>query len=177
MALNRQKGFTLFEMMVVLVVFTILASIGMSTLATWIPRMKLKSSARDVYSSIQRVKLEAVNRSVCTGMKFTTVSYPTTGGKYTAFVDDGAGTNGCNGAMDAGEESLFEGEVEDNVSLVTAQNIGGTSAICFNPTTVICNSESGNVDMRIADRWYRITMTASGGMRMRRSDDGGTWSE
>ncbi len=177
----RQKdetGFTLIEIIMVVVVIGLMAIIAVPTFFSWLPNMRLKSAASDMYSNIQRAKLEAAKQNTCTGVSFpdATPATPVTDWSYTVFTDNGVGT-ACNGTQDAGEAVLFTNAVANDVVLHNTSDIGGTDAICFTPTTVICGSQSGNIQLRnhTSTRYYMATIGAAGGIRIQISSDGSTW--
>lgn len=175
---TKTAGFTLVETLMVMVVIGVLAAVVAPSFLTWMPNMRLKDSARDIYSAIQHAKLEAVKQSSCTGVAFATVAFPATGGGFTSFVDNGAGGGvACNGLQDGTETQFSTGIVADDVSLITATNMGGPSTVCFTPTSVICGSQSGNILVRNGTRWFRATIAASGGIRIEKSTDLVNWSD
>jgi len=59
---SRQKGFTLPELMVVLAILTIVAAIGTTTLLSSLPTLRLKSTARDIFSTMMQAKAQALRR-------------------------------------------------------------------------------------------------------------------
>lgn len=175
-----KQGFTLIEIVTVVVIIGLMLLIPAPLLFSWMPKIRLQSDARELYSNVQRAKLEAAKRNSCVGIRFTTVSFPAKGGDYSLFVDDGLGGGigaACNGSIDGGERVIASISVNKDVSLIQADNIGGPSAICFSPTAVVCGSQSGEVQMRIKDlRWYRVSVAASGGTSLQSSSDGISWS-
>lgn len=57
---NRLQGFTLVEVMFVIAVIGILSAVAIPTYLTWLPDMRLKATARDVYSTFQKTRLDAI---------------------------------------------------------------------------------------------------------------------
>lgn len=178
MRLHNQQGFTFIEIVVVVVIIGVLSVIAIPSFLNWMPNIRLKSNARDLYSDIQNAKLEAAKRSSCVGVRFTTVSFPATGGGYVVFLDNGNGTGtACNGVQDGSETTLKSKTVARSASLVSASNMGGPSTVCFAPTTVVCGSQSGNIQIRNdKSRWYRVAISAAGGTSLESSTNGATWS-
>lgn len=178
MRLKNKHGFTLIELMVVIAVIGIMAAIAVPNFLNWLPNMRLKAAARDLYSDIQRIKGEAVKRNTCVSLLFNTVVFPSTGGGYIGFIDDGiGGGTACNGAQDGGEMILFPAKImPQDISLVTANSIGGLNAVCLNAKGLICGSQSGNVVLRNnKGRWYRIRVQAAGAVQTQMSANGTNW--
>jgi len=179
---NKNKGFTLVEVMIVLVIIGIMAGIAAPQVMSWLPNMRLNAEARDLFSAMQRAKVEAVRRNTCVSISFVTVTHPATGGGYTSFIDNGDGAGGiaCDGIQN-GTEALLTTAVaipaNRNVSLVTANNIGGPQAACFNSKSLVCGSQAGNVTLRNDQgRWHRVRVMAAGSIQLETSNDGTTWN-
>ena len=62
----KKGGFTLVELMGILVVMGILASVAIPGFSRWMPGYRLKGAARDLYSDMQLAKMEAArNNAEC----------------------------------------------------------------------------------------------------------------
>jgi prepilin-type N-terminal cleavage/methylation domain-containing protein len=61
--INGRSGFTLIELIVGMAILGIVAGFAIPHFAVWIPGYHLKNAARDVYSSFQLARLEAVKRN------------------------------------------------------------------------------------------------------------------
>lgn len=181
---DPHQGFSLVEMMIVISLIAILAVFAGPELTEYRKNVRLRNSAREIYTNIQKAKTEAAKRNQCAGVVLTTAAYPTEGGTYTTFVDNGQDKDGnaagtpCDGVRDPNEDSLpiTVVNVESGVSLYKADNIGGVSAVIAQPTGLIRNSQKGNIELRTDNRWYRITVSPAGGLQLQISHDGTTWS-
>jgi type II secretory pathway pseudopilin PulG len=60
--MKRAKGFTTIELVVIIVIMGILATIAIPGFSRWLPNYRLRAAARDMFSNFQHAKLTAVKR-------------------------------------------------------------------------------------------------------------------
>jgi type IV fimbrial biogenesis protein FimT len=172
---TKEYGFSLVELMVVVGIIGLLATVGFPYFATAIDDYRLKAAARDVYSDLQKARLQAIKENTLICVNFTTVLFPTTGGGYTVFIDDGAGGGVAgNGARD-GTERLLNTVVMTRQNSLVGAGFGAVSRVTYTAKGVIAGSQTGSVTLRNRQRWYRITISRAGGMRLEVSNDGVIW--
>lgn len=77
--MNREKGFSLTEIMVVLAIVGIVAAIALPTFfSSTLPHMKLKGAARDIYTTLQTARSKAVNSNIQYAVQFNLDASPDT---------------------------------------------------------------------------------------------------
>ena len=57
---KRESGFSLIELLVIIVIIAILAAIAIPGFSAWLPSYRLRQAARDVYSNLQKAKMNAI---------------------------------------------------------------------------------------------------------------------
>ena len=174
---HGQSGFTMVELMIVIVVIAILSAIAVPNIINSLPNYRLKAAARDIISNFQKAKMEAVKRNTDVVITFTTGAYAPSGqvGSYQVFVDDGSGggTEG-DGIQNGSERVLAQMNMPKNVSLYSAN---------FSATTTGYNSRAlplglgGNVRIRNnKSRYYKASLSSAGHVRLEMSSDGANWN-
>ncbi|MBU1419954.1 MAG: GspH/FimT family protein [Proteobacteria bacterium] len=68
------SGFTLIEVMIVIVIIAIMAAIGAPTISSLMPDMHLKDEARVLYTNMQQARIQAVKNNRNTAISFDTVN-------------------------------------------------------------------------------------------------------
>ena len=146
---KRQKGFTLVEVMIVVAIIGILAAIAVPSFLSWLPNMRLKAAARDLYSNMQKAKMEAIKSNIPTLFNFTSgIGTPCTGGAYTF-------TNSA--------ETIVNSSMANDVCLSTTSNFPGgfsTQGTAFGATGSITLTHSQS------SKTYTITQTIAGSIRL-----------
>jgi len=82
--LQKSSGFTLIELMIVISIISILTAIAVPAVMNWLPNYRLKAAARDLYSNMQKAKLEAVKTNSDYAVIFDTAA-----GTYQILSDPG----------------------------------------------------------------------------------------
>ncbi len=174
---TESEGFTFVEIAMVLCIIALLTAVAVPVWSSWGPNMRLKGAARDIYANFQKAKLEALKRSADVGIVFNTVSFPATGGSYTLFLDDGAGTiaNAGNSMLDIGETVLSTVSMPNDCSLVSADFMGNPRT-GYNSQGFPAGVRVGNVTLQNSrSRWYQVSLANSGYARLTMSSDGITY--
>jgi len=171
--MRRNSGFTITELMIAIAIIGILVAVAVPAVINWLPNYRLKAAARDLFSHMQKAKLEAVKRNTDVIIIFTTGGYVPTGrvGSYQIFVDDTPN----NGAFDAGETVIAQISMPKNVSLYFNNFAANTTG--FNSRGLPWSNNWGRAELQNNNsRFYQITLSSAGSLRMRTGKDGITWN-
>jgi len=113
--LEKNGGFTLFELLVVIAILSALSAMTIPSINSWRQNLQLNSATRDIYSNLQKAKLEAIKtRTNCF------VSFDANG--YVIYLD----TN-KNLVQDTDEPDIISVSLSDydNVSFDTSKGGDG----------------------------------------------------
>ncbi len=113
----RNGGFTLLEVIVVVAILSIISAISIPSINSWRQNLQLNRATRDIYSNLQKAKLEAIKQR-----KYCTVTFDANG--YVIYIDEDK-----NLALDtvAGDIVISSVSLSDyeNVSFDTSKGVGG----------------------------------------------------
>lgn len=166
---RAHSGFTITEVIVVITVIAIMATIGTPAIMSWLPNLYFRDASQNLYLDMQLVKTEAIKRNANVVITFDKVacggSIPGDGGGYTIFVDDGNGTGTADDDTQNGtEETLRNVSMPKNVAICSSTFAG--DLLAYLPTGFPKGGNTGlasieNARERQADLTVNITGAVS----------------
>jgi type IV fimbrial biogenesis protein FimT len=156
MRIRNNSGFSLGELITVMGILTVMATIAVPNLIGWRSTAQLGRAAQDMYSTFQKAKIEAARRNV-------TVAITRAGNIFTAYVDS-------NGDFSpTGEEVINTLDLSQypGVSLDSLSFTNPVNGIAFAPNGFPINNlnalAGGDVVLKNpADKKNRISITKAG---------------
>lgn len=159
------KGFSLFELLVVLGIAAVLAAVTVPSILNNVPRFKLKSAARTLVTDFQKAKMEAVKRNCTVEIRFSPGAYDAAGkiGSY-QIVEVKAGV----------DTVLLSRQMPEYVSLYATGFTGDKTGYTAQG---LPSSAAGSVFMRNnKSTYYQLALSAAGHVSLSMSSDGITWN-
>jgi prepilin-type N-terminal cleavage/methylation domain-containing protein len=146
--MHKNTGFTFMEMMVVIAIIAITASIAIPNIIGWLPSHRLATASRAILSVLQQARLRAVKENT-----FVTVQFDTGNENFTVFWDNGEGGGTSGDGLQNGTEKIFKSvAIPDGIDLNSTTF--GDDSVCFsnrglpipalNGTVTILNSQNIN---------------------------------
>jgi prepilin-type N-terminal cleavage/methylation domain-containing protein len=180
--MKKTLGFTLVELVTVISIITVLACIAVPGYARWLPGHKLKSAAKQVYSSMHLAKMTAIRNNGQTAVVFNQNA------NTYQIVDGGADADFSTAADNTIVKTIDLNDYGSGVTFgignaPTGAGGASTDAITFtgNPPRVVFDGRGmatangfAHLDNRNNTRSYAIGTLASGVVRFRRWD-GTNW--
>ena len=152
--MRKKSGFTLTELVIVIVVLGILTAVGVPNFLSWLPKYRLRSAARDLYSNMQLAKMAAIRAN-----GNCSVTYSSNPDQYTVSLLNKTVVLG-----DYGSGVKFDGPNKKAFAVATITfNSRGTSNAGY-----AYLSNSGNTD------YYRVGPLTSGAIKLQKWG-GGSW--
>ncbi len=138
--MRKKSGFTIIELMVVIAIISILATLAIPNFFTWRPKRQLSAATKDVFAVMQYARSRALKDNASVGLLFDKANET-----YTVFVDNGAGANADNGTQDGDEPTLKRGRMPAGVDLVSTTLAG--DQVFFDSRGLLSNA-GGTVSLK-----------------------------
>jgi type IV fimbrial biogenesis protein FimT len=178
-----QRGFTLIELMIVVVIVSILMGVAGPAFYSIIKENELRTQASRVVSSLNLVRSTAVKRnesvSICASENATSLAVPTCSGTWmdgwvVYFNDDPDGTAGPDNTPESGEivrgfDGLPDGYIIKNAELNITYYPDGTSTVTTGTGPDAIHMCPPDKDSR---KGWSIEISITGRARMFRSPSG-----
>ena len=130
--MRKRSGFTIIELIIVIAILGILTAVGVPNFLSWLPKYRLKSAARDLYSNMQLAKMAAIKAN-----GNCSVTYSSNPDQYTVSLlnktvvlgDYGSGVNfdGPNNETFAVTTITFNSRGTSNQGYAYLSNSGNTA--------------------------------------------------
>ena len=112
--MRNKSGFTIIELMVIIAIISILATLAIPNFFAWRPKRQLSAATKDVFAVMQYARSRALKDNVSVGLLFNRANET-----YTVFLDNGAGANAGNGDLDGDEPTLKRGTMPAGVDPIS----------------------------------------------------------
>jgi Tfp pilus assembly protein FimT len=153
--MRNRSGFTLMQLVLVMVLLAIVTAAGGPNFLSWLPKYRLKSAARDLYSNLQLAKMSAVRAN-----KKCRVQYFKNPDRYAIDL-----LNKNIRLSDYGSGIRFQGPNGQTVAVpVITFNSRGTS-----------NSGYAYLTNSGKTAYYRVGPLTSGAVKLQRWSGGTSW--
>lgn len=178
---QRQTGFTLVELMIVIALVGIITGIATTMMLRYYPDYQARGAARNMVARLQQARMEAIRANANVVIEMTPGVLTPAGrvGGYRAFVDDGAGGGvSSNNIRDGAERILFTEPMPDRVSLTGFAGAGftpaadplaaaGTMYTRYNPRGILpAVADTGTINLGTATITYTIALSAAGYIKL-----------
>jgi Tfp pilus assembly protein FimT len=153
--MQKRSGFTLMQLVLVMVLLAIVTAAGVPNFLSWLPKYRLKSAARDLYSNLQLAKMSAVRAN-----KKCKVQYYKNPDRYSVDL-----LNKTIRLSDYGSGIRFQGPNNQTF---------GVPAITFNSRGT---SNSGYAYLTNSGNtaYYRVGPLTSGAVKLQKWSGGTSW--
>jgi prepilin-type N-terminal cleavage/methylation domain-containing protein len=147
-----QQGFTLLELLIVIVMIGILSAIATPSILAEFARTKLNNSLEIVQSSLELAQTEAIKKSKSCDVTFVN----------TVVTDDDKITTGCNAGLSGNASKLQEGVTIDfaNSSLPSSNKI----TYSFRGTTLANNSAAATITLSATNTSFKRCLKIEPGL-------------
>jgi type IV fimbrial biogenesis protein FimT len=136
----HHSGFTLIELMVTIAILSVLATVAIPEMSALLKNTKLRTATRQLFSTLQEMKLRAIKENAVTVMIIDEVN-----DAYTVFLDN----DPENKALDTGEEIIAQVDLQSDKLDVTSNSLNktlgfnGRGFLSYGSGTITITNSSG----------------------------------
>ncbi|HEY5994755.1 MAG TPA: GspH/FimT family pseudopilin [Gallionellaceae bacterium] len=138
-SLHKMRGMTLIELMVAVVIFGLLMSLGISSFSTWIQNQQTRTASESILNGLQLARNEAVKRNAPTIFVMCDLNAGGTGSSWDVLANTASAAQGnaqaCqpdSGAVTQWERVQQRPAQEGSRNVIVTPTPAGLNAIAFN---------------------------------------------
>lgn len=165
--LDNMSGFSLLELVIILVILSILAFFAAPVVTEWGPKMRLKGAVDRIVEDLQRAKIHAIKHGLSVKLQFYNATPSCPGGSYN--ITDSDGTEVV--VYTISDLLTDDGKRTSNVCLLsstyaTAAPFDGFTSrgLPVNPATQTLTLVSNELGLGSGSPKYDIVLTTAGGI-------------
>ncbi|CAB1081984.1 hypothetical protein D1AOALGA4SA_9624 [Olavius algarvensis Delta 1 endosymbiont] len=135
--MKKNSGFTIMELMTVIGIIAIMASIIIPNVIGWLPKYRLRSGAEEIQSTLQLARLGAIKQNMSSSVDFNTVNHTFLASIAGQTIKQGKLPAGIifDSVTNPGSSVQFDsrGLADDSSGSIQVRNsLGGTKVITVN---------------------------------------------
>ena len=167
--MRNKSGFTIIEVVVVIMIMAVMMGIGFPYIMGWLPNFRLRNATRDVHSNLQSARMTAIKQRVnCTVsfVSFTDDNYTKANGTE----------NGYQIYLDGNNNNQYDGKPDDRMlKQVFVQHPTDSSKSAYSNDVTIASVNFTNNGLNEPSITFRsnglLFGTSNGTVTLARSDD------
>ena len=152
--MRKNSGFSLFELMIVIALISIIAGVAVPNMMNWRAGAKMRGAVENLRGDLLSAKLAAVKES-----SFVVVTF--SAGGYRVFVDNGAGAHSSNWVCDLDERILRSRQLASGISI----DLGSTDFPETAPPSVPPAKQTRFNDRGLPENVGQVVLVGSDGAR------------